>query len=192
MKSRPILFSTEMVQAILDGLKTMTRRIVQTEKFGWNCHEMKFERICTYDNPKPNLQAFFTDNSEFPLLGVKCPYGEPGDQLWVRETFTTDLFSRTVYRATDGEVDGVGRKFTWTSSRFMPRAASRITLKITNIKVERLQDITEDDAEKEGSNLDLATGTFRYGFASLWESINGKKSWDKNPWVWVIEFEPIK
>jgi len=175
MKERPILFSAPMVRAILDGSKTQTRRIVKSQS-----------NIC-------------------------CPFGKPGDRLWVRETFQGPLFDSDnskccVYRADGGEapeyVDADDNlRQGWKPSIFMPRWASRITLEITGVRVERLQDISASDCYAEGcfrpdqlkslgsevTTRDNARGAYR----KLWESINGADSWDANPWVWVVEFKAI-
>ena len=167
MKERPILFSTEMVRAILDDRKTMTRRVVK---------------------PQPPED-----------WGVKCPYGKIGDVLWVRETFCK-YKGDYLYKA---DFDPLTRKEferdnKWKPSIFMPRSASRISLRITNIRVERLNDITEEDAKLEGviypANpvIENYGNGYRTNFRLLWESINGKASWGQNPWVWVIEFERLK
>lgn len=173
-----------MVTAILDGTKTQTRRI-------WKPRPGKFD-------DQPHLE--------------RCPYGQPGDQLWVRETFalTGDNASPIVHpvhggvawRATDHS-----KAFTWKPSIHMPRWASRITLEITGIRVERLQSITEQDAIAEG--IALVHGKEMLGwndyeaeilgglakakdsYASLWRSINGPESWNQNPYVWVVEFKRI-
>jgi hypothetical protein len=198
MTDRPILFNGEMVKAILEGRKTMTRRV--------------------------------NSIGEYYISDKKCPYGVVGDRLWLRETWYYEehmhdstegipdlpggLYShRLVYKAdcTDYPVNvGVGRQG-WRPSIFMPRWASRITLEITDIKVERLQDITEEDAAKEGINqhpYEYADSTYYderpeiagleaniAAFAGLWDSINGRKpgkAWNDNPWVWVVEFRRVE
>ncbi len=139
----------------------------------------------------------------------ECPYGIPGDRLWVRETFAridgqTRPWIETDYKATythgDRLGDTLGIKKRWTPSIHMPRAASRITLEITSVRVERLQDISEADAQAEGVTDDgsLVTdldGKDRGGtiaaYATLWEVINGVGSWDDNPWVWVLQFKHL-
>jgi hypothetical protein len=154
MKIMPILFCAEMVRALLDGRKTQTRRLVK-------------------DRP-PEIEY--------------CKY-MIGDLLWVRETFIdaqgyNDGLADFMYRAdvwAEGEKDEF--KGMWTSSIFMPRAASRITLEITGVRVERLQDISDEDSIAEGA------GYPSQKFMALWQSINGKESWDSDPWVWVIEFK---
>jgi len=208
MKEIPILFSGQMVRAIMELIKRMTRRTrglerVNAEPDAWVCvgckggNEWVFRRI---------------DSSTF--VTVKCPYGQPGDRLWVREThaFLTDLDTGEgngyIYRA-----DGWGEDIRWKPSIFIPRRASRITLEVTEVRVERLQDISESDAIAEGvQGLEkmLAGGTdtrdpdsgfesalirnpvltFRY----LWDEINDKSRdyyWDANPWVWVVEFRRV-
>jgi len=170
---RPILFSTPMIQAILDGRKSMTRRVVKPPKWSEAIHA----------------------GVDFP-----CPHGIPGDRLWVREAwaYATDFGNATdyiFYKASyinGGPYDDVKR---WRPSIFMPRSASRITLEITDVKVERLQEITNNDALYEGTP-DLRTPEnnwdMRRCFQSLWDSINGKTyPWTMNPFVWVIEFKRI-
>lgn len=184
MKERPILFSAPMVRAILNGSKRQTRRVVKR-------HNMDHPAIKEY------------------ILRL-CPYGQPGDQLWVRENFCKPPNDDYKYRADDG-FDG----WKWKPSIHMPRVASRINLRIDDIRVERLQDITEHDAMREGiiqiniSSLTKGASiptTHAYpnhngagfcqdavhSFETLWQRINGEKSWDENPWVWVIEFQRIK
>ena len=165
MTERPILFNGPMVRAILDGRKTMTRRIVKAgTRDDWNA----------------------------------CPYGVIGDRLWVRETWRCfggreyeyqQHQPSIIYRADDGPTHNEGG---WRPSIFMPRWASRITLEITGVRVERLQDISEADAEAEGCTGDHRAdrdSDAAQEFRSLWNQINGKRaSWDSNPWVWVVEF----
>ena len=192
-----------MVLAILEGRKTMTRRAVNEK---W----------------KPIVEAVMNTNGKwgFEILegSLTTPYGQPSDRLWVRESWKVvkehdktpprnipSCFS-VEYPATDIPwLDGKIRQ-----SIFMPRWASRITLKITGIRVERLNDISEEDAIAEGVGhgfqmnagwpdyqhikngvCELTQDTASMSFASLWESINGPDSWDANPWVWVIEFKRI-
>ncbi len=194
MKERPILFSAPMVRAILEGRKTMTRRAVRI----------------------PNWQDNETERTKLLIDGIKkgfpkCPYGKPGDRLWVRETFT-ESSSGVIYRA-DPMFDHCKKgdiSWKWKPSIFMPRKFSRITLEITNVRVERLQDITEDDADDEGVEIcgyDQLFGCPYYknyqggkpfycggkdSFKSLWESINGPASWSTNPFVWVVEFKRVE
>lgn len=194
MKDRPILFSGEMVRAILDGRKTQTRRIarpllgVDLDAVVWHAHEEAF---------RPWLVGEIGD----PIL---CPYGVPGDRLWVRETWSV-LYPQhvdspdepTFYRADYTEAQQ--RELilpSWRPSIFMKRARSRITLEIVGVRVERLQDITDEDAKAEGVYPAPFCEWFAPGnehkekFASLWGAINGKRApWDSNPWVWVVEFK---
>ena len=183
MKERPILFSAPMVRALLAGTKTQTRRIVKARDLEWmDVHQGLRE----------------PDNAE------RCPYGQPGDRLWVRETFAridgqTRPWIETDYQATythgDRLGDTLGIKKRWTPSIHMPRHASRITLEVTGVRVERLQDISEADAIAEGvrNSLHLPGGRFaRENFEHLWWTIHGDGSWESNPWVWVIEFKRVE
>lgn len=174
-KERPILFSAPMVRAILDGRKTQTRRVVK-------------------DNHLRGCQP------EDYLLSL-CPYGQRGDRLWVRETWQTwKEFDRVrpANISNQAEIQYPATYDGWDSRIrlpiHMPRWASRITLKITGVRVERLQDISRGDAMAEGCPFaNTADGPNpRQWYADLWEQINGEGSWDANPWVWVIEFKRVK
>lgn len=224
MKERGILFKAEMVRAILDGSKTQTRRIVKGEAHEW-------------------LSDFTPEYVADPANNL-CPHGKVGDRLWVRETFceTTNVnsfdnwpdrphtrtddyesevtWSAYIYRA-DGEWDwcdadgGQTERSFWKPSLFMPRIASRITLEITDVRIERLKDIGNADSIAEGISRfydnkhysEKGVGAYRYhdyitgvndltdpvrSYRSLWESINGPASWNANPWVWVIEFKMLE
>lgn len=190
MKDRPILFSEPMVRAILAGTKTQTRRLFKAKNGG----------VWPNKSDLPGMRQILRN----------CPYGQPGDRLWVRETFAkidgqTQPWIETDYRATyqhgDRLGDTLGIKKRWTPAIHMPRAASRLTLAVNAVRVERLQDIREEDARAEGVDYDPGEGgTFwvpSLGCASdsaadsfrlLWESINGPGTWALNPWVWVINF----
>lgn len=223
LKERPILFNTEMVNAVLEGRKTQTRRAVK--KIG-NDHpwEVLKSYVAKWLNPN-KCDAWFlkhtiAENPNADTFLVKCPYGKVGDRLWVRETFAEIHFQKNnddlefptpeisiLYKANSSDVDKkekLGAK--WKPSIFMPRWASRIKLEITNIRVERLNDISEDDARCEG--VESIKGGFyknyfdskqwgglqvsaRASFASLWNAINGLGSWKENPWVWVVEFKRV-
>lgn len=189
MKSRPILFSGPMVRALLDGTKTQTRRIMKPDY----CQATEFKTIDELGN------AWFV--SGFDGYQFKCPYGQPGDRLWVRETFMDipDHFPGNLhYRASATPADEEwlkGEGHNWKPSIFMPRSASRVTLEVTGIRVERLNDISEADAKAEGAQPiahpnfpKLAAGKYVRGYKQLWESINGPGSWAHNPFVWVVEF----
>lgn len=194
MKQRPILFSTPMVQAILAGTKTQTRRIVRSKV-------VPVVEECFRVNGKWCNYTFDYDLVEL------SPYGKPGDCLWVRETWAPNFRAplgaseRTPYVLYKANGDGSADQ-KWRPSIFMPRSASRIALKITAVRVERLQAITEADAKAEGCDVaDLhrcypsrhaaMIQTYCRGYEKLWERINGPGSWAKNPWVWVIEFRRI-
>lgn len=195
-KERPILFSAPMVRAILAGRKAMTRRIVKP-RHDWYVHEDRvyYEDYVTAQ-PEP--------------MEVPCPYGEPGDRLWVRETFRPIMSGVNEggwdYRADDPSASGVGF-IPWKPSIFMPRQASRITLQVEAVRVERLQDITDADAIAEGMHKFHGLEMYGYdphgtpgncvgdsageAFRLLWDKINGPDSWDANPWVWVVSFSRV-
>jgi len=194
MKERPILMSGEMVRALLSGKKTQTRRMLKvqpldvlTNRPPW---ELKNTRMLN------GCRCWFALMTQNPNTGLafRCRHGEVGDRLWIKETFQPIQLASEVtqwrYRATDEK--GLAP---WKPSIFMPRKASRINLEILKVKVQRLHDMTDSDAVAEGigSAMDrLCTnyhGKWINLYRELWERINGKASWDKNPWVWVIEFK---
>lgn len=197
MKERPILFNAPMVRAILEGRKTQTRRIIkrpeqwQIEHDGHGC--------------------FCEDiNGDWHPVTDFCPYGKVGDRLWVRETHylvhqhgNPNLGIIEIDYKADLDLTQRMCPQKWRPSIHMPRWASRITLDITDIRVERLNEISDTDALAEGIEL-FPTNQYKdYGckfegvgfsdprlsFSSLWQSINGYDSWTRNPWVWVIEFK---
>lgn len=200
MKERPILFSAPMVRAILEGRKSQTRRVVKLQPrtradIGYHGAGRPFIR-----NPNP-LRS-----------NLACPYGEPGDRLWVREAHRLTVCACTEACRGPGhvyyEADGSGyQRVACEKLRpgiHMHRWASRVTLEVTGVRVERLQDISEADAVAEGVESDFASPEYaaqygalcgrqsRYGYAKLWTQINGRGSWDANPWVWVVEFKRIE
>ena len=196
MKERPILFNAPMVRAILDGRKTVTRRVVKPQPAGEiRRGEPDFNHwIDTKYWERQNQK----ENRGIGTRGFACPYGQPGgDRLYVRETFghfeRNENFApgcEVFYRA-DGESLAVEP---WRPSIHMPRWASRITLEITSVRVERLQDISVADAIAEGcpggEHGDRYAALEQY--RALWESINGPGSWDANPWVWAITFKRVE
>jgi hypothetical protein len=207
MKERPILFSGPMVRAILGGYKTQTRRIVKPQPpcgCRYVINGAGNAALCqSIDRPEIWVQP--TARSVDHRL--PCPYGQPGDRLWVRETFAYNG-ERFIYRAdqTDDTMPPLaiqaGGK--WKPSIFCTRAASRITLEVTAVRVERLQSITEADASAEGTPAVKTKGELQSDktikpltisaltlYRGLWSHINGPGSWDANPWVWVIEFRRI-
>jgi hypothetical protein len=202
MKEKPIIFSADMVRAILDGRKTMTRRVIKGLLPRWNAWDFVNETETTWSCVGVGGAGRYQ---------FSCPYGIPGEsRLWVRETWAHVLdFGRSTggyfYRASytnGGPYDDVKK---WKPSIFMPRAASRITLEVTEIRVERVQDISEEDARSEGVERFNDDGVIYYGpfnkghanprvaFEWLWDSINAKRgySWEANPWVWVITFKQV-
>lgn len=204
MKEHPIIFSTDMVKAILDGSKTMTRRVVGTQpKVNETIGNISCNRIVEY------WFLCDSDGDEIPDSEIKCPYGQVGDRLWVKETWGQAINisqgdTGTLYYKASNETNWQGK---WKPSIFMPRWVSRIRLEITGIRVERLQKISHEDAIREGCYIkhtlagnkvqlhpkvcDTATV---HNFARLWDSINAKRgySWKENPFVWVLEFRRIK
>lgn len=199
MKERPILFSGVMVRAILEGRKTQTRRIIP-----FSTNLLTADSLFKNPNKIKWTDGFgFTSNgSVMNVREVACRYGKPGDRLWVRETFKTSTRG-WVYKATS-QHDHSNDLLPWKPSIFMPRHASRITLKITNIRVERLNDISEEDAKAEGvcdipkllsaeenDFVGIDKNLFIERYRKLWQSINGSGSWEKNPWVWVVEFKGV-
>lgn len=195
-KERPILFSAPMVRAILEGRKTQTRRVVKQQPHAANDPQHAALRGAGWVWMAHDDRPSYT----FATGDFRCPYGAPGDRLWVRETWAkaeSPLIDETFYRA-DGEVDGRQRAFSyvkreprWRPSIHMPRWASRIDLEVTGVHVERLQDISEADALAEGVAPE-APDECALAFRRLWESINGPDSWAADPWVWVVEFKRIK
>ena len=191
-----------MVRAILEGRKTQTRRVVKPQD------AVEFNDVGAFmwlhDERKPHPCEYACSRGGLEL----CPYGAPGDRLWVRETWAClDPSRRTVvlYKADESPL----REYVWRPSIHMPRWASRLTLEVTGVRVERLQDISEEDAKAEGcSGFDPSpeaeSGTAfvwkgrsskpdpRAHFAWLWESFNGPESWAANPWVWVVEFRRVE
>lgn len=212
MKERPILFSGPMVRAILDGRKTMTRRVVKL-RYG-------------ADVVVTNGQVWKPARVDYAGY-VDCPYGQVGDRLWVREAFSgphcmdASDGCKAVPPSKWGDcsriwywADGNTTEGDWTRPRpsiHMPRWASRILLEIVAVRVERLHDISEADAQAEGVERVVAgvgwrrycdpdseevgvppCGDARRSFRSLWKFINGDESWNANPWVWVVEFKRVQ
>ena len=213
MKERGILFSAPMVRAILENRKTQTRRVAKHRHFKESFHAHGLD---------VGVRAAIDE-----LPSLPSPYGQPGDMLWVRETWARasgshwkDLphtkcpddprgWETVYYRASYDRATPL----TWRPSIFMPKWASRIWLEVTGVRVERLQDISEEDAMAEGIrhfpdiqdmnpygkgarwswrdspvNTDHCLGSARTAYGNLWEHINGAGSWEYNPWVWKIEF----
>lgn len=202
MSDRPILFQGAMVRALLAGTKTQTRRVFKAKNGG----------VWPNKNDLPGMRQILRN----------CPYGQPGDRLWVREAWMPDppiddTWASTAWNGCGRVISEVPERFhhprfcnyaadwlhgpiTWRPSIYMPRWASRITLEVTGVRVERLQEISEADAQAEGCSLECMTPTGDDsgsaihgpgGYIALWESINGPGSWDANPWLWVVEFKRV-
>ena len=191
MKERPILFSGPMVREILAGRKTQTRRVL-TVPWKGRARCQPYDPYFTDTDGRLFWEDEYGDWNDYEKT-KRCPYGIPGDRLWVKETWllVDDMNgNRQIhYQADNEDIPGP-----WKPSIFMPRWASRITLEITNVRVERLQGITEEDAIQEGCGAkhNFGDGSAKTGFAMLWDSINGKKyPWESNPWVWCIEFKRV-
>lgn len=214
MKERGMIFNSEMVRAILDGRKTQTRRPIK-----W-----KQTRFTEIGEREDGSKWPWSEDAEHACdFWHPCPFGAVGDRIWVRETFTGHyLDDDQIQDIKDGRdkasslceyradyPDGYQAADGWTPSIHMPRWASRILLEITDVRVERLNAISEEDAEEEGIDMEAlydsqdcydciadhnmtgrptVTGAFKY----LWESIYGEENWKSNPWVWVIEFKRVE
>ncbi len=212
MMERPILFSTEMVRAILAGQKNQTRRVIKIQPDDVGAIKL------TQGWQGDGHRWYFTSNSGkvgiFKPLFIKCPYGQVGDLLWVKEAWFNPNYERgefrspylTLYKALEPDV--TWGDFKWKSARFIPKVYARIWLEITGVRAERLQDISEEDAKSEGcmawfppyeiypgckEEYNERGGSYRNGFHDLWQQINEKKNpWLGNPYVWVVEFKRIE
>lgn len=189
-KERPILFSGPMVRAILEGRKSQTRRVIRVREG---------EDFCALNGLG---RAVFTVD-QIKYREVKCRYGVKGDRLWVRETFLIvgcEADHRIVYKSSnDGPDEWVSPA--WRPSIFMPRWASRITLEVTDVRVERLQDIPVEDAQCEGIEIEQVEQSAGEQwlektlchFIAGWDALNAKRGypWESNPWVWAITFRKL-
>ncbi|EBB5941623.1 hypothetical protein CMR97_24295 [Salmonella enterica] len=221
MKERGMIFNAEMVRAILDGKKTQTRRIMAIQP---EHSELGLRRVIDSKNGRDNGKYFWSQSDARGLkMRSKvfgCPYGEVGDRIWVRETWQVihdhidesshveyrtyapsipkekDRYWHTVYAEHFGDESREDRGFPWRPAIHMPRWASRITLEITDVRVERLRGLSEEDAKSEGI-IPSAGGVlpgweYRINFRDLWMDIYGTDNWEANPWVWVIEFKRVE
>lgn len=210
---KPILFNTEMVRAILEGRKTVTRRVIKPryrdDEYGWT--------VCINSYTHLVDDVAYTDGDGACTRSMKPPY-QVGDILYVRETWAKDCFGNYVYKA-DYVGTTISPEWKWKPSIHMPKEAARIFLKVTDMRAERLQDITEEDAIKEGcegtpcehhgyivgGGMCGCTDCMNTGwlepptleFMDIWHSTIKKQDldrydWKANPWVWVIEFERIE
>lgn len=201
VKERGMIFNDEMVRAILEGRKTQTRRPVKNVRAD-NCLVIR--------KPTKKRNGVYTHVMDALEHGL-CPFGNVGDRIWVRETFNAFWLDNDViqeikdgvslaselcdYKAdySDSSKPAEG----WTPSIHMPRWASRILLEITDVRVERLHDMSEADAKAEGASpvtykITPPEAVYRVGFGDIWRGIYGQENWLSNPWVWVIEFKRIK
>lgn len=208
---RPILFSPESVCGILECRKAQTRRVCKFRITGPNPPGL----FDMYDGDK--WIGAFPNGTKHSSAALNCPYGQPGDRLWVRETMVKTVANDLACYAMDNAAvhrDGYWAAWEWDKQRlgaiFMPRWASRITLELTKVRVERVQEISEADAIAEGISDDkiqavlagAEAGNYREPnpgrccYSILWDDINAKRdsgiyAWEKNPWVWVLEFRRL-
>ncbi|EOW7176066.1 hypothetical protein ACOZ9G_001238 [Salmonella enterica subsp. enterica serovar Chester] len=211
MSERGMIFNAEMVNAILSGRKTQTRRHIK-----WK--QTRFTEIAERDDG--SLWPWAENCERGGDIWFACPYGEIGDRIWVRETWQVihdhidesshvedrtyapsipkekDRYWHTVYAEHFGDKSREDRGFPWRPAIHMPRWASRILLEITDVRVERLRDLSEEDAKSEGI-IPSAGGVlpgweYRINFRDLWMDIYGTDNWEANPWVWVIEFKRVE
>lgn len=220
MKQRPIIFNEYQVRALLDGSMTQTRRIMKVQpsehftpmnmalETDYEAHWYTPGIVDKHGYLQPSKHDVFGVASEDE--GYTCPFGAVGDCIWVRETWNK-YGGLVTYRADYDWIEDMKKEMAchasypkWHPSIHMPRWASRILLEITDVRVERLNDISQEDAQAEGMELTGWRPTYSDpdsggevwtpydNFALLWESIYGEESWQSNPWVWVIEFKRIE
>ena len=205
MKERPILFSGAMVGAILDGRKSQTRRVIKDFKIERLSSRNEFATSGPHQLSLKETPGYaYVELESGALVGLPCPYGQPGDRLWVREAWRTvaeadslpprnlNAAHRIWYEADAPHQPGFGK---YRPPMFMPRLASRVTLEITNVRVERVKNISQSDVFAEGiKNADMRPEeSAQQAFSRLWDSINAARGygWEVNPWVWVIEFRRV-
>lgn len=190
MLLRPIIFSKPMVLAIMDDRKSVTRRTRGLDKINHS------PDLYYFQFQEHNKAYFSTPSGD--TITIKCPYGQPGDFLWVRETFQIVPPNMVFFKA-DPENNADHH---WKPSIHMPKQAARIILQVEDIRLERLHDITEGGAFAEGVELItnnsaentkvfMSSASYISSFKILWNKIKGAGSWEANPWVWVIAFKPI-
>ena len=211
MNSRPLLFTGENIRAIYKNRKTMTRRVIrpQPSDGGLDCCTAGDGEFSAWQDPGLLLEEHSEDGGPCQRI---CPYGVTGDLLWVRETWGAWPYAgggvqldSVRYRATDNPPEDLHNAWRWRPSIHMPRELSRLTLRIINVRVERVQDITPKDCVAEGIRLvvgdvgkvmigeNMVHGTPRPLFERLWDSINGPRGfwWKDNYWVWVVEWDKV-
>lgn len=215
MKAHPTLFNAAMVRAISAGMKTQTRRLLEPRGLGFIgccCGGSAARWVAEGDRWHCGTCGGGARLTAKDVEYLRCPYGQPGDRLWVREAWKAhstfdhlpprDLPQSHIWYLADSGYKAESRT---RASMHMPRWASRITLEITGVRVERLQEISETDAIAEGIEKTAhglwslygqadVDGTYspRASFRALWQSINGPESWEANPWLWVVEFKRLE
>lgn len=209
-QTQPILFNGPMVRALLAGTKTQTRRVVKLrgelpDFFGARQTVDEFDPAQwgyyvtrRSETGRMVLQRNVTGIQDRLVTSLVCPYGAPGDTLWVREGFAPRYFDdgSSAYRADwTARAGDVVPEPKWKPPIHMPRWASRITLRVTNVRVQRVREISERDAQAEGAAKESGIGGMSYvnGFHRLWDSINAARGfgWDVDPWVWALSFERV-
>lgn len=197
MKERGILFSAPMVRALIAGEKTMTRRIIKTTPEWWTHATVGMHSPAPEEHAPKIYGALFRNHNTKADWLLKCPYGQPGDTLWCRESFSYREYDREIIENLDPMfwywADGNPTEGNFTKPKpsiHMPRIASRITLELTEVRVELVSDISEADAIAEGMGnpIGLNATAPRDVFAEVWDSINGAGSFDSGAWVWVLSF----
>jgi hypothetical protein len=224
IKYRPIMFSADMVRALLAGRKTQTRRPMKVQPPTSN-HQIATLLGTTNKNLKPGMKQWVRMENEYPIADdaseyFSCPYGKPGDRLYVKETWAIsgwsknpdggDPLPRYEYKSAPADGEHFRTVSQWKSNRFMPRDASRITLEIASVRVERVQDISESDARSEGIYKNPnglwhdyedpkreGWSSEKFCFLSVWDSMYNAKNkpefaWERNPWVWCLEFKVVE
>jgi hypothetical protein len=207
MKQRPIIMTAESVRAIEGDCKTQTRRVIMPQPTGGFLGFIRERKTHWF-------------RGETRTLEVKCPYGQPGDRLWVRETWACvkwfdhfkpseipkgdERWPSVFFSAWTGAARNAWCRGKWRSARFMPRWASRFTLEVISVRVERLNEISKEDAKAEGMYCGFIGGSYDFpigpydaytaNYRKAWDEINAKRGypWESNCWVWVIEFKRIE
>ncbi len=219
MREHGVIFNSDMVRAILSGRKTQTRKAMKAQPRSSETRVGDYWFPCDRVQSMVHVSDFIPNNSAMPdaheFFSTCCPLGGIGDRIWVRETFQVGLCTESTfaYKATHRPSDldeGWSDVIKWRPSTQMPRWASRITLEITDVRVEHLQDISDQDALAEGivtgrygndgnwqegfylPNNNQPYQTAKAAFCALWQSMYGVDSFYKNPWVWVVEFKKVK
>lgn len=217
MKERPILMHARSINGILEGRKMQTRRIIKIPQVYLSSYGASIVKMSMVDG-EALIEGWPKQEREMGNFGrcqrIKCPYGQPGDRLWVRETWRPKPWAKdrhshpeVAYRADDksGSLNQnleILKKLLpgWKPSIHMPRWASRLNLEVLSIDVQRVQDISEADAKAEGCQIPevmhadepIESYDYRTYFRALWDDTNGAGAWERNDWCWVVDFKRIE